>query len=650
MPRGGKRPGAGRKKASDYHPKEIQGIKDFKSIKDFKDFKSKLTEENLIDVCQREPALQESESHKLGQNAGSSQDSAGNLHRDGSSERPQIAQGTSRDPLHGDRQPELHVQREGIEAAGGGQLLAQQIHSKPETTGGSAGTTTGDGSTSASDSNPRPTQGSTGITDEQIAKLRDPNYFVRAFCLSKLDGWQSRLLDDAKAPGRSALKGANGIGKTVIIACLILYFLSTVKNCRVVVVSGVFRQLKMMVDHLQSLLVNFHGWKVLRGSHELHSPLPQNKAIWFATDSPGAAQGQHSTVTAVEMKDLDQDDNPFDQGALKEFAQKDESSCLVLIRDECRDIPDEVKGATDTFGADWIFDFSNPGPEKGWFYEIFARLGNIYRLHTVTAFDSSYIKQTQIEEMKEIHGVDSPRYRNSILAEFSDASIRNMVKFASWERCASQPPPWQHSNRNIAGLDVSAARKGGDECVLYWRQGNRIHEPIIFTGYLSEVELCGAIIRKLKELSIKVLMVDNGGIGSPVIAIIESMLSGNGIQIHRINFGAKPKNDAYENLATELYANLENQLAERRWILPKDAITKAQAIGREFETLMSGKVRLIPKSKLSKSPDRSDALVMCNQEPPRVHAARTFEMGGDNGRDVEPSEYCKTVGGIDLGG
>lgn len=529
------------------------------------------------------------------------------------------------------------------------EIRSRKIHSKPSTGNRATKSDSGAISSSHSDSDATSEQlhSEEGTIDpEHIAKLRDPVYFARATCLKFLDPWQIKLLGDARTPGRTALRGANGIGKTVIIAVLILFFLSTVKNCRVVVVSGVFRQLKMMVDHLQSLLKNFPGWRVLRGSHELHSPFAENKATWFATDNPGAAQGQHSVVDAVDLDNsaIDEDGEAL-QRELDDA--KAAGSCLVLIRDECRDIQEGVKGATDTFGATWTFDFSNPGNAIGWFYDIFALLGNITRLHHVKAHDSSYITKAYIEEMAQIHKKTSARYLNAIEAEFTDYSVQNLISLDSVNRLIANPPLHRHNGVRHAGVDPSAAKKGGDEFIIAPILGNKVEELISITGYLSPLEAVGQAINQLRRIKAKKIRVDNGGMGQLVIPIFEEQLNGDeSLQIKKEDFGGSPvannpmsKHGKCANRATELWVNLAEKIEKREIILPNDPVLVRQLVTREFETLGDGSIRLISKKTMKgkglPSPDRADAVALAAIDILGLQPVQVFDyrMGGQEADD-----------------
>jgi hypothetical protein len=504
-------------------------------------------------------------------------------------------------------------------------MAMSEIPTRPTEGNGSIGRNGSDGASSSSHPNPHATGQPANLSrEEQINRLRDPIYFARAFCLRNLDPWQARLLGECKSPGLIALRGANGIGKTVMICVIVIFFLSTVKNCRVVIVSGVFRQLAMFVDHLQSLLKNFPGWEIKKSTHELHTPFAENKAVWFATDKAGAAQGQHSVVSAVDLTE-----EPIAQWNDKEAAKvvqeaKDSKSCLVLIRDECHVIPREVKESTDTFGAMWTFDLSYAGISDGWFWEIFSQLSHIYRCHQVTAYESSFVTDEQIQKMKDTHGEDSAFFKSSVMAEFSDAGTKNVITVDMWDTCAKSPPSYQEADNDgiVAGLDLSAAKKGGDKCVMYMRDGNRFLEPIKYTNFRNEMDLLAQVLTDIKKHKVRCIFADKGGLGSPMISLLESVMldEGTKVRIIREDFGGKPKSSVnphkVKDRVTEMLYNAAEKMIHRAWILPKDTETRQQAVNRQIITLPDLAVKLVPKKELQKSPDELDAFLLSTNEAP----------------------------------
>lgn len=677
MPSGGYRPGAGRKKkAEELERKRLREIQNQNQVlhpdkiknqsHDFKPSETSQVENQNVQTG--EQIRKASESLLMREAAKLARKTRESVPEYSLGEHPAGTENSHESVARPDHGRELHVLREGEQTSGNSGMVAQQVHSDSENAGG--GTTESEsasGTSAASDSDSDATDERTNREEASVAdggssrtgaasksdserlklieRLREPVYFARAFCLKKLDQWQCNLLNECKSPGLIALRGANGIGKTVIICVIILFFLSTVKNCRVVVVSGVFRQLKMMVDHLQSLLKNFPGWEIKRSAHELHSPFPENKAIWFATDSPGAAQGQHSVVESV---DLDENAGFNDEEFRKVATEAKESkSCLVLIRDECHVIPREVKESTDTFGATWTFDLSFPGIADGWFWEAFSMLSHVYRLHKVTAYESSYVSREQIEKMEQTHGRESAIFQSSVLAEFSDASTKNVITVDMWDTCALCPPTWEPADNDgrVAGLDLSAAKKGGDKCILFPRDGNKILEPVKYTNFLNEMDLLAQVLVDIKRLKIRVIFADKGGLGSPMISLLESVLVDERLRVRiiRVDFGGHPvaSNNPHKvkNRATEMLYGLIPKLIHKDYILPKDSETRQQAITRQIITNPDLSVRLVPKTDLPKSPDELDAFLLCLNEAPAdfSHTSKTSKWYSNDAMSKEIS-------------
>lgn len=156
----------------------------------------------------------------------------------------------------------------------------------------------------------------------------------------------------------------------------------TVKhNCRIIVTSGVGHQLSMFEEHLFSLLKGFHGWEPKVSVNELWAPAvlgQRNKCKWFTTERGGLAKGQHSVVQS----------KVFDADQIEDFAK--DGGTIILIRDECGEIPQEMKDSQDTYGANFIFNFGNSTKAMGWWYDLFEKFSALYECMVVTAYESSY--------------------------------------------------------------------------------------------------------------------------------------------------------------------------------------------------------------------------------------------------------------------
>jgi hypothetical protein len=213
-----------------------------------------------------------------------------------------------------------------------------------------------------------------------------------------------------------------------------------------------------------------------------------------------------------------------------------------------------------------------------------------------------------------------------IFNEFSDVDVRNIIGLDQIQRCFASPPIWKHPGFVVGGIDLSAAKKGGDECICVARMGNKFSEPYILPPCSSEMEVVGLLIRWLKNNKVRFLFVDSGNAGSWVVSRLNEILEDDkSIEIHGVGFGEAPVDprSACKNRGTELWQNLANKLEMKEYIFEwsNEAKSKfiAQATSRALVPGSDGTHRLESKDKMRsrglKSPDLVDAVVLACIEP-----------------------------------
>lgn len=418
----------------------------------------------------------------------------------------------------------------------------------------------------------------------------------------------------------------------------------------------------MFKEHLAALLRLFPGWELKTSVNELHAPKDEfghNKAKWFTTERGGLAKGQHSVVEGVE----------YSEDGVESFASG--GGTIVMIRDECPEIPYDIKVAGDTYKAQYTFNFGNSAIAAGWWYELFQSNAAGYKLFTVTAWDSSYWSPKEILDFQTEHGAESDASKIALHAQFVSASPHSVITLTEFNECQSKRDliEWRHDGIRVGGLDVSAANGDGDECVLSYRIGNRYFAPYVFVGYSNYMELCGSIVTHClsPEINLDYLYVDNGGAGSPVIDVLGRMIERmNGkLKLIRVNFGGKPQSghEQYENRATEMAFNLKRLIHERLIKLPESGIDKlrAQCTSREFKVMEDGGKKLERKAdqkkRIGHSPDHFDSYLLASNKPSsEITAWKTHtmdyhlkQMEGGN-EEFDRSKYNTSPGGHIYGG
>jgi len=478
---------------------------------------------------------------------------------------------------------------------------------------------------------------------EQLKLLRDPVTFTETFCRDEGDfpstEWQFDFrkdyrvvndegqIDQSQFPRNIALVAVNGAGKTKEIAKAIRYLLSTVPQCIIPITSSVYRQLEMLETYLKAQNHKFPGWTCVEG--KLTAP-NGNYARWFATDTVGAVESFHA---------------PF----------------LVRILDEVKSMQDEIIDATNRWQPKLTIFISSKGLAQGRLYEALTVNRQHWRVHEVSATMCPWISQKWIDQQIAEHGKDSPLIKSMILNEFSDVDIRNLISLEALNKLIANPPMHRHSKTIVAGVDPSAAKKGGDEFAIYYRQGNKVFPPIIISGYSSPLEAVGQSIYKLKEIGASIINIDKGNTGQLIAPMYEEQLKGDrSLIVNAVDFGGKSQdtNGKFADRATEIWYNMAKKIERREIILPKDDKTIAQLTTREYVPQSSGSIKLISKDVMrrrgQRSPDRGDALALCLIDEPVIVPLKTIEQEESSweqsmGRLYNNGRVHTVDGGFDLG-
>lgn len=399
-------------------------------------------------------------------------------------------------------------------------------------------------------------------------------------------------------PFKLVLPAANGSGKDmIIIAATAVWFALVGLRNRIIITSSSFDQIKFQTEVHIKKLVDIANKKFGKLIHytQFHYIVPElgSEIKLFATDEAGRAEGYH----------------PYHGGK------------MMLIMNEAKSVKEDIFDALSrcTGYSHWL-EISSPGPRRGHMYRAAGNaisypnpvtLGRFY-MRRVTAFDCPHISKSHIQEMAYEKGEESPWYRSSILAEFSDFDEPVVITDFAYEKALKNPT--SHQGRDIGiGLDIAA---GGDETAMVVRQGNKV---IYFYAFRQEdTELAANTIDaslsswKDGEYTFRA---DDGGIGH---AVIDKLKYKGWVILRTNNQSPAYKKSEFLNLGAEMYFYVK-RLIERNEIILPDNINRLreQLTTRRYkgEESTQGKLALQSKAEARAdglvSPDRADAFVLC---------------------------------------
>jgi hypothetical protein len=276
-----------------------------------------------------------------------------------------------------------------------------------------------------------------------------------------------------------------------------------------------------------------------------------------------------------------------------------------------------------------IVMIGNPTTTSGTFYEAFKR-PDIWKCIRISCLEHpnvmggkeiflGAVTQEWIDERRAMWGENHPFWFSRVLGEFPRISNKGVIPLGWIERAQNEESRIKSLREaesaripRIAGLDV--ARYGENECVLTIRRGDAV-EQIIAWHHKALTETAGMALRFIKELDIKLMIVDASGIGAGVV----DMMYEQSAPILAYNGGHRAFTPAsYSNRRTEMWWHIRTRLEHQRlWLPPEHSCGKlvGDLVAPEYEINASGRLKVQTKEQLldsgKKSPDYADSLVLC---------------------------------------
>lgn len=227
-----------------------------------------------------------------------------------------------------------------------------------------------------------------------------------------------------------------------------------------------------------------------------------------------------------------------------------------LILDECAFYPDKLPDGSDPWGV--IFPLikahlkqnkclmiSTPNGKRGLFFESYMKAEskqNGWKNYSADIYADQLLSEDEIQFIKE--SMSDIAFRQEFLVEFLD---NGLTYFIGFEKCFKKFVYNELSNQYI-GIDLSS--NGKDRTILTKIDQNNHVKQYVIKGTLDQkyVQLAD-IINKTKNL--KVVYIENNGIGAPMINEIKKLVKNKQI-IEEFNTTNKTKNEVLAGLAVDI--------------------------------------------------------------------------------------------------
>ena len=429
---------------------------------------------------------------------------------------------------------------------------------------------------------------------KKLTQLRD---HIAKNELNRINGKPFEVLQDATVSGR-------GVGKSALVAWLILWFMTTRKGGTVIVAANTEDQLKTKtwaeLSRWHTLSVNKHWFELAATSlkpHTWYSSLAVdnealNKDYYYAQASlwteedPGKFVGAH---------------NPLG---------------MMFIFDEAAGIPksiwDVVPGCfTEVSPNRFWYVFGNGRKNTGAFFECFNKNRERWVTTQIDARTVEGSDHTIYDKIIAEEGPDSDKARIEVYGQFPGQEDGQFIPKTLVDEALVRELDISAHTDNYAPLimGVDPARYGNDSTVIRFRQGRnaRILPPVVMTG-ANNVEVANKVSELILKYNPDAVNIDSGS-GGGVIDLLRSWK----FKINEILFGGKPDDIRYADKRTEMWGKV------KEW-LPTGCIDKHERLvidllGPRYEFRMqSDRIALEPKDSMRKrglaSPDHGDALAL----------------------------------------
>lgn len=390
---------------------------------------------------------------------------------------------------------------------------------------------------------------------------------------------------------RIAARSGHGIGKTVVIAFLIMWFLMTRPQGKVLVTGPKYDQLQATV---WANLAKFHGASSLPAAFECKTDSYQRKTdpmAWFA-----------KLLTAKEQENL---------------AGLHDQHLLVIVDEASAEVIDKMRQSIISLAAqqdNHIVLLGNPTRTSGLFWDAFGAEKSLWYTMHFNSENSAIFSADQLDYYRKRYHRDSDTYRVRVTGDFPRGDPKAIIPHADCEAARLR----EVKGEGPFELGVDPALEGNDLMVVAIRQGNHVFplEVKPRTSPTDQIVWVTSTIQRYRAKTnckdkVRVKVDAGGGWGSALIEAL-SLNTTDNIECIPVHNNAASTDASYYKYGTQSwfeFAKLVN-LVE----LPDDPDLIDELSGRQYQNHGMGMVRIEPKedfkARFGSSPNRADAVIL----------------------------------------
>jgi hypothetical protein len=455
------------------------------------------------------------------------------------------------------------------------------------------------------------------LRDDISACSRDPYKFVLySFPWGKGDlvgctpeDWQVSLLKRVRDGLISyqdaileAIASGHGIGKSALVAWLILWALSTFEETRGIVTANT--QLQLMTKTWPELSKWYNRfiarhWFVLTAT-AIYSAVEKYEKTWRIDAVPWSRNKEMQTEAFAGLHN--------------------KGKRIIVIFDEASAIPDAIHEVTEGALTDddteilW-FKFGNPTRNTGTFHAAFHRLKHRWHHEQIDSRNVRISNKKQLNKWIEDYGENSDFVKIRVKGEFPAVGDRQFISTALVDAARGKHLGVDKYDFAPVILTCDPSWTGSDELVIGKRQGLAFSILKVMAKNDDDTLVAGFIAGYEDEFQADAVFIDLG-YGTGIYSA--------GKQMNRrwtlVSFGGASSKPGYANKRAEMYGDIRDWLKEGG-ALPDDAQLCEELPSVEAETRMNGEIILESKEDMKErglsSPNRADALALSFAFPVR---------------------------------
>jgi len=450
------------------------------------------------------------------------------------------------------------------------------------------------------------------------------------------DEWQAEILTQLRdglitlnEAIQIAVASGHGIGKSALVAWIILWAISTMEDTRGIITANTEAQLK--------------GKTWAEVGKWFRICITRN---WFELTATAlfSRSAEHDKTWRIEMV-------PWSETRPEAFAGlHNAGKRILLVFDEASAIPDIIWETAEGALTDkdtqiiWVA-FGNPTRNTGRFRDCFYRFRHRWIHKQIDSRTVKMSNKAQIEKWIKDHGEDSDFVRIRVRGAFPRAGSIQFIASDVAEAAQKRTADYSRYDPLILGCDV--ARFGDDHSVIAIRQG-RDAKSIAWKKFhkIDTMQYAAHIAALIDQLSPDAVFVDGGGVGGGVVDRLRQLNH----SVIEVQFGASASGPVNgENMAdkrTEMWAQMRQWLGteESGGAIPTDSDLEADLTGPEYSyVLRSDKdcIKLESKDSMKArglpSPDAGDALALTFAYPV-ARRTRSPAAQGNRSWDYDPHQ------------